>query len=144
MVGFNSFDVEKDVKGNYKSADLFIVPKGKLYVDLVEEILDVFEEEKLELKIDESSMPLPYYQAMEIPLEVFEEKYGIEDEKHINRKKVLELCEELFSLGFFDIGFKGKNVSFFVDHNGFINVKPEKIEKKDFQDKIEGLGEKDD
>ncbi len=143
MVEFNSFDVEKDVKGNYKSADLFIVPKGKLYVNLVEEILNVFEEETLELKIEESSMPLPYYRAMEIPLEVFEEKYGIEDESKISRKKALELCEQLFSLGFFDIGFKGKKISFFVNHNGFINVKPENIEKKVFQDKIEGLGEKD-
>ncbi len=144
MVNLDVFDVEKDVKGNYKSADLFLIPKGEVYVELFEKIIEAFDEESFELVIEESSMPLPYYQALEIPLDVFEEKYEIEDESEIERQQVIDLCKDLLSLGFFDIGFKGEKVSIFIKHNGFINVKPEDIDKEVFQEKIEGLGEKDD
>lgn len=132
------------VRGNYRSADLYLVPRPEMYADLVEEVLDTFDEQQLELVIEESSMPLTYYDALEIPLEVFEDKHGIEDEEELTKEEVLALCRDLLGLGLFDIGFRGESVSVFIAHDGFINVKPESIDHEEFKQKIESMRETDD
>lgn len=144
MKGFEDFDIGSSVRGDYKSADLFLAPKGRKYAELVENVLKEFNENSLELVIDESSMPLPYYEAMEIPLDVFLEKYEVEDEKNVSRKKTVNMCKDLLELGFFDIGFRGEKIALHISHNGYVNIKPLKIEKEKFREKIEKLGEKDD
>ncbi len=144
MVNLESFDVLTDVRGNYKSVDVHLAPKGEKYADLVEKVFEVFEEESFELVIDESSMPLPYYQALEIPLDVFKEKYEIDDEKTVSKDKALNLCRELMSLGFFDIGFKGEKISVIISHNGYINVQPTGLDKVKFEKKVEEIGVVDD
>lgn len=144
MKGFEQFDIGTSVRGEYKSADLFLAPKGKKYAELVENVFQKFNEEKLEIVIDESSMPLPYYDALEIPLDVFEEKYEIEDENEVEVEKAVNLCRELLELGFFDIGFRGDKISLFIKHNGYINIKPLNISEEDFRRTIEEIGENDD
>jgi len=140
----NELQIDVGVRGNYRSADLYLVPRARMYVDLLERVFDAFDEETLELVIEESSMPLTYYDALEIPLEVFEDKHGIEDEEELTVDEVVGLCEDLLGLGLFDIGFRGDNISVFIAHDGFLNVKPEAIEPEEFKRTIESLREEDD
>ncbi len=135
-------DLELDsaIRGDYKSVDLYLVPKAVRYADLVETVFDRFDEETVELVIDEHSMPLPYYDALEIPLDVFEEKYEIENEEEIQRETAISLCRDLLELGLFDIGFRGDKVSVFISHDGYINVKPEAVDRDEFQRTVEEIG----
>lgn len=136
-------DVDRRVRGDYTSVDLFLVPKATIYVDLLADVFEAFDEDTVELVIDESSMPLPYYEALEIPLEVFEEEHGIEDEEEIDRETALDLCEDLLELGLFDIGFRGDSVAVHISHDGHLNVKPLNIDRKEFQETVETIGGRD-
>lgn len=133
-------DVDRTVRGDYSSVDLFLVPKARIYVDLLADVFEAFDEDTVELVIDESSMPLPYYEALEIPLDVFEEEHGIEDEDEIDRETALDLCEDLLELGLFDIGFRGERVAVHISHDGYLNVKPLNIDRNEFQETIETIG----
>ncbi|MDY6771199.1 MAG: hypothetical protein SV186_04560 [Candidatus Nanohaloarchaea archaeon] len=137
-------DVDTAVRGDYKSVDLYLVPKPVQYANLVEDVFDAFDEDTLELVIDESSMPLPYYDALEIPLDVFEEQYEIEDETEIPREDAIGLCRDLLGLGLFDIGFRGEKVAVFISHDGYLNIKPLNVDSEDFQATVESLGDTDD
>lgn len=134
-----NLELDRAIRGEYKSADLFLVPKAERYADLLETVFKAFDEETVALVIDEHSMPLTYYDAMEIPLDVFEEKYAIEDEEKIARDEAVSLARDLLELGLFDIGFRGKKVAVFISHDGYINVKPEGIERDEFADTIEEI-----
>jgi hypothetical protein len=136
-------DVDRRVRGDYTSVDLFLVPKATIYVDLLADVFEAFDEDTVELVIDESSMPLPYYEALEIPLDVFEEEHGIEDEEEIDRETALDLCEDLLELGLFDIGFRGDSVAVHISHDGHLNVKPLNIDRKEFQETVETIGGRD-
>lgn len=136
-------EVDQAVRGDYSSVDLYLVPKPDMYADLVEQVFDAFDEERLELVINESSMPLPYYEALAIPLDVFEEEYEIKDETDIPRDDALGLCRDLLELGLFDIGFRGETVSVHISHDGYVNVKPLNIDRDDFQQTIESIGDSD-
>ncbi|MDY6789486.1 MAG: hypothetical protein SVV03_06010 [Candidatus Nanohaloarchaea archaeon] len=138
-----NLEIDTAVRGDYSSVDLYLVPEAVNYADMVEKVLDKFGEDNLELVIDESSMPLPYYDALEIPLEVFEEKYDIQDEENISREKALNLCRDLLSFGVFDLGFRGDNISVFISHDGYVNVKPLNLDEEEFQEKIESIGDVD-
>ncbi|MDY6777557.1 MAG: hypothetical protein SVU32_02750 [Candidatus Nanohaloarchaea archaeon] len=133
-------EVDRMVRGDYSSVDLYLVPKAVQYASLVEKVFDAFEEEELELVIDESSMPLPYYEALEIPLDVFKEEHEIEDEGEVSRDKALTICRDLMELGLFDIGFRGEQVAVFISHDGYVNVKPLNIDEEEFRQTIESIG----
>lgn len=136
-------EVDTAVRGDYSSVDLYLVPRAVEYANLLEDVFEAFDETTLELVIDQSSMPLPYYDALEIPLEVFEDEYDIEDESEISRDDAIDLCRDLLELGLFDIGFRGERISAHVSHDGYVNVKPINIDKEDFQATLESIGEND-
>ncbi|MCJ7450487.1 MAG: hypothetical protein MUP58_01985 [Candidatus Nanohaloarchaeota archaeon QJJ-9] len=133
-------EINAEVRGDYKSADLFLMPKPVYYADLLEKVFDEFGEDEVELVIEESSMPLTYYEALDIPLDVFEEKYEIGDEEEVAKDKAVKLARDLLSLGLFDIGFRGDKVATNISHDGYINVKPLNVEKEVFREKVESIG----
>lgn len=136
-------EIDKVERGDYSSVDLYLVPQAVKYADLMEDVLEEFGEETLELVIDQHSMPLPYYEALEIPLEVFEEEYEIEDEKEIPKERAVSLCRSLLDFGVFDIGFKGDKIAVFIAHDGYVNVKPLNIEEEEFRERMESFGDQD-
>lgn len=143
MISMEELEIDSVVRGDYSSVDLYLVPQAVKYAELMEEVLEEFDEDKLELVIDESSMPLPYYEALEIPLEVFKEEYEIEDEGEISRDRAVSLSKSLLEFGVFDIGFKGEQIAVFIAHDGYVNVKPLNIEEEEFRERMESLGDQD-
>lgn len=134
-----NLELDMAVRGDYRAVDLYLVPKAVRYADLMEQVFDAFEEQTVELVIDETSMPMPYYEALEIPLDVFEEEYEIEDEGNIPVDDAVNLCRDLLDLGLFDIGFKGEKVAVMITHDGYINVTPQDVKQDEFEATIEEL-----
>jgi len=132
-------EIDTVPRGDYKSADLYLVPKAEEYASLMDAVLEAFDETEVSIVIEESSMPLPYYEALEIPLDVFEEKYDIDREELMSREDAVSMAKDLLSLGLFDIGFEGGSVAVFISHNGYINVKPIDIDDNTFKSTLEEI-----
>jgi len=136
-------EIDSEVRGDYKSADLYLVPKARMYADMLAEVFEAFDEEQVELVIDQTSMPLPYYEALEIPLDVFSEEYEVSEGERIDVDEAVELARDLLGIGLFDIGFEGGSVSVTITHNGYLNVKPVDIDSHEFRETIESIGDTD-
>lgn len=135
----HNLELDMDIRGDYSSVDLFLIPQAKQYADLVETVLDAFEEETVDLILDEQRMPLPYYEALEISADAFLEKYELESPNDIGTEDAIELCQDLLELGLFDIGIEGDTVTVFISHDGHVNVTPTDEPTNDFKETIESL-----
>ena len=135
----HNLELDMDIRGDYSSVDLFLIPQAQQYADLVETVLDAFEEETVDLILDEQRMPLPYYEALEISADAFLEKYELESPNDIGTEDAIELCQDLLELGLFDIGLEGDTVTVFISHDGHVNVTPTDEPTNDFKETIESL-----
>jgi hypothetical protein len=135
----NQLEIDLQVRGDYKSADLYLLPRAEQYATLLHKAFLAFEEDEVEIVINEHSMPLPYFEALEIPLDVFSEKYGVEKGDTIGVGTAVDLARDLLSFGLFDIGFKGDRITAFISHDGYLNIKPRDIDQTDFKETLESL-----
>ncbi|MCJ7428787.1 MAG: hypothetical protein MUP66_00175 [Candidatus Nanohaloarchaeota archaeon QJJ-5] len=135
----HNLELDTNIRGDYASVDLFLVPQATQYADLVEQVLERFDEQTVDLILDEQRMPLPYYEALEISVDAFLERYDLETPEAIDVEDAVEICHDLLDLGLFDIGFEGEHVTVFISHDGHVNVTPTDEMTNEFKETIESL-----
>lgn len=135
----HNIELDTNIRGDYASVDLFLVPQATQYADLVGQVLEQFDEVTVDLILDEQRMPLPYYEALEISVDAFLENYDLENPNDIAVEDAIDLCHDLLELGLFDIGFEGEHVSIFISHDGHVNVTPTDDASNEFKKHIESL-----